>query len=360
MTFATPQLNEIKEVKSARASIHKHCWEDVDPSNPASVSRYESIASRSLELRTENIYYRKLQAKEIRDESKIGGLEKLPDAGPLRAIPNIFLRSALFKIESDKDDSIEAKAIECQSPYHIVLTGPELTQADLDVWLSMVFLGGGVKFGHEFDFSIGELLDACNRTKTGPNSKAAIDRLDNLSKAHIEITTLDDNDRPIGVLYSGFLIGRFFIEEKDGQHKRYHVEFDENLNILFLKDMYTLLDWKARQSLGRKPLCQWLHGYYSTHAEVHSHKIKYMHTLIGIKNQDLKKFKEDLISALKELPKSFIYFDCKIIKVKKEGGVEKRRTIGDQLIEITKEGSESQKNHIFLSRMSRKLDEQLK
>ena len=50
-----------------------------------------------------------------------------------------------------------------------------------------------------------------------------------------------------------------------------------------------------------KPLALWLHGFYATHAAPHALTVEYLHKLSGSQTKQLRKFKENLTQALRDL-----------------------------------------------------------
>src|SRR5438045_3525169 len=87
--------------------------------------------------------------------------------------------------------------------------------------------------------------------------RAARDR-ENLSATGVEI-----KDVRAKRLFWGSLLPRGAAEEGSAQ---YVVEINRDLAKLFDRG-FTQVDWEQRRRLRRKPLAQWLHLYYSSHAK---------------------------------------------------------------------------------------------
>ena len=70
-------------------------------------------------------------------------------------------------------------------------------------------------------------------------------------------------------------------------------------------------DFEQRQQLKRKPLAQWLHGYYASHAKPHPLKIETIRELSGSSNKQKADFKRKLRDALNDLVEvgSLLSFD---------------------------------------------------
>ena len=65
----------------------------------------------------------------------------------------------------------------------------------------------------------------------------------------------------------------------------------------------TWVDFKQRAALKRKPLAQYLHGYYSSHKNPYPVKIETIYNLSGSKNKRPTNFKIKVDLALSELVK---------------------------------------------------------
>src|SRR2546430_5815497 len=64
---------------------------------------------------------------------------------------------------------------------------------------------------------------------------------------------------------------------------------------------WTGLDWQQRRRLRRKPLALWLHAFYSTHAEPFPYSVAKLRELSGGQTAVIKRFRQNLRAALKQL-----------------------------------------------------------
>ena len=64
---------------------------------------------------------------------------------------------------------------------------------------------------------------------------------------------------------------------------------------------WTQIDWQQRQQLRGKPLALWLHGFYASHAAPYPLTVAYLHKLSGSQTKQLRKFKQNLTKALRDL-----------------------------------------------------------
>ena len=73
------------------------------------------------------------------------------------------------------------------------------------------------------------------------------------------------------------------------------------MHVLFATDQFTQIDWNIRQTLDGKPLAQWLHGFYASHAQPLPISIAKLHTLSGSEAGELWKFTQTLRKNLDHL-----------------------------------------------------------
>jgi hypothetical protein len=130
-----------------------------------------------------------------------------------------------------------------------------------------------------------------NKKNTGGNRDVLDARLSGLVATAIEVQTGPYR-------YTGNLVDEFY---KDETTREYIIRINPKLKTLFEPDQFTLIDFKTRQALEGKSLAQWLHGYYSSHAEPYPVKIETLHKLCGSETSELWKFTQNLKKALEEL-----------------------------------------------------------
>ena len=84
-----------------------------------------------------------------------------------------------------------------------------------------------------------------------------------------------------------------------------------------------------------KPLALWLHGFYASHAEPHALTVEYLHKLSGSRTKRLRKFKENLTQALRDLEAI--------------GAIKAFEIVGD-LVHVRTVPSKSQQKHLAARR----------
>jgi hypothetical protein len=215
-------------------------------------------------------------------------LPKWPDS--VRGVPNAALRSALFgAIKKGSRAYLERKEIHAQEGVHIVFTGARLDQVDLDVWETVLHAARLQKLGDECRASGYQILKMLGKTDSGAN-RNTLDRCLSRMKA----TAVDVR---VGTKYSyeGSLIDEVY---RSQETRGYIIRLNRKLIALFEADQFTQIDWSVRARLKNKPLAQWLHGYYSTHAKPHPVRLETLLKLSGSSNVDAGSAKQTMVKAL--------------------------------------------------------------
>jgi hypothetical protein len=88
--------------------------------------------------------------------------------------------------------------------------------------------------------------------------------------------------------------------EKDEFTKRYKLKLNPELAALFSQG-WTGLDWQQRRRLHGKPLALWLHAFYATHAVPFPYSVAKLRELSGSQTAAIRRFRQNLRAALKEL-----------------------------------------------------------
>lgn len=221
-----------------------------------------------------------------------------------RAIPNSFLRSALFSAVQSKDRQYQKKAILfSQNGILIRYTGQQLNQEDLTLWETLLHLIRNQPLGNICQFSAFEILKAMKLS----TSKSDYERLDcgitRLMACVVEITYRD-------IAYSRSLIESIDREKKTGL---YQIQLNLELIKLYGDSHWTAIDWEQRLKLRKKPLAQILHSYFSSHQKPYPVTLLFLQRLTGSKNKQFADFKRKVISALNELVK-IEFLDSFVIK----------------------------------------------
>ena len=248
-------------------------------------------------------------------------LDAWPEA--VRGIPNPVLRSALFgAIKRGKrafQQRVKKASVEGVTVIH---TGPQLDQADLDVWEQCLHLARTGGLGTRIQFTAGGFLKAIERGVGKSQHEWLKGAFARLSSSVVEVA---DGKRSY---FGPMLIGG----ARDDETGHYVIEMNPKIVSLFGADGWSSIEFEARRALKRQPLSQWLHGFYSSHARPFPMKVETLHRLCGSEAKLLKHFRAELRDALE--------------RMKEVTGWTWNIDDAD-LVQIAKTGTDSQQRHIM-------------
>jgi hypothetical protein len=272
---------------------------------------------------------RKKNAKRAAEEEK--NKPKPPAQLPIwpeavRAVPNSFLRSALFGVMKDGDEQmVDGLRISAQKGLSITFTGKQLTQKDLDLYEALLHVSRTLHLGNELQLSSEQLLSLQGLAKSGQNSEIQAGRMEKLRAGTLKIET-EEYTYIGGVLDSAL---------RDEETKEWRVRLNPELAKLFGEKAYTQIDFEERRALRRWSLAQWVHGFYESHAEPLPIRVETIRELCGSKTKDLHKFTTLLRRAL-----------AKVQTVMEEHDKVFEWEIRNGLLTVIRTPSKSQKKHL--------------
>jgi len=207
----------------------------------------------------------------------------------VRGVPNSVLRSALFgAIKRGKrayQDAVEKASVD---GVRVIHTGPQLDQADLDVWEQCLHLARAEGLGTRIQFAAHGFLKAIGRSTGGKDVEWLKGSLRRLMTSLVE---LQDGKKA----YAGQLLHDWARDDETGHHV---IEINPRLIQMYGSDGWTQVEWEQRRALKGQPLAQWAHGFYSTHAAPFPMKVETIHRLCSSEAARLRDFKADLKRAL--------------------------------------------------------------
>jgi len=213
-----------------------------------------------------------------------------PDA--VRALPNGFLRSALFgAIRKGPRRYMEHERIAAVDGVEILYTGKRLDQGDRGAYQGVLHISRNHGIGQKSYFTAYAMLQLLGKKYTGGNRDTLYERLFRLKAATVEV-------KQGRCTYIGSLIDEVF---KDEVTHAYVVILNEKLRALFEGNEFTLMDWMVHNELEGKYLAQWLHGFYSSHAKPYPVSIATLHKLCGSESDDIWKYAQTLRRSLDDL-----------------------------------------------------------
>lgn len=198
---------------------------------------------------------------------------------PVRAVPNGFLRSALFAVggtskgrKREHLKSVQLAAVEGMS---VRYTGERLDQNDLDVWETVLHAVRQQAMGDKCHVTAYSLLKLMGMTDTGKTRQLLSERIERLASAVVKIQC--GRYSYVGALISGAV--------HDEVTREWVIRLNPDLRPLFSPDQFTQVQWAVRQELGRNQLAKWLHGYLSSHAKPYPMKAEKLLHLAGSANK---------------------------------------------------------------------------
>ena len=147
-------------------------------------------------------------------------------------------------------------------------TGERLDQGDLDVWLTVLHLCRGSSSLRTTGYQI---LKALGFPDSGKNRETLEKRLLRLAKHTVEVK---QGTR----LYVGHLFAGAGRDEATGE---WVIDTNPRITAMLDGNNFTLVGWSVRHSLVGQQLAQWLHGFYSSHADPFPIKVETLYELSG-------------------------------------------------------------------------------
>ena len=208
---------------------------------------------------------------------------------PVRAVPNGFLRSALFgAIAKGRRRYINGEDLAAVDGVTIRYKGERLDQGDLDVWESVLHAVRLQELGSQCRVTSYALLKLMGKTDTGKNRTTLHKRIERLVANAVTV-------KQGRYTYIGGLI-RF--AAKDEETQEWVIELDEKLRPLFAGDQFTQIEWAVRHELNGQQIAQWLHGFYASHAKPFPFKVETLLKLCGSEDASATSGRQKLRKAL--------------------------------------------------------------
>lgn len=273
-------------------------------------------------------------AQKLSRKAEVIQLPQWPEM--VRGVPNGVLRSALFgAIKKGARRLMEREPIHAQDGITIYYTGARLDQGDLDVWEAVLHIARLQGLSDDCRVTAYQLLKALGKRDTGGNRAVLEKRLSRLKANGVDIHIARYG-------YEGSLIDEVY---RDKATAEYVIRLNPKLRLLFAADQFTQIDWAVRRALDGKPLAQWLHGFYASHAKPFPVRMETLLKLAGSEDasptsarQTLRKALDNTAEASKAHGQPFSY-DIR-------GGV----------VHVEKKASRSQQRHLAKKKTkSRKL-----
>lgn len=243
-----------------------------------------------------------------------------------RAVPNCFLRSALFGVvRKGNRRFLKNERINSLDGIEIYYTGERLDQGDLDVWENLLHISRLQQLGNQCRVTSYALLKLMGKTDSGKNRKVLQTQIERLRANCLTIKHKQ-------YTYIGGFINEAF---KDEETREWLIVFNPKLHSLFAYDQFTQVDWNVRRALKGKPLAQWLDGFYSSHANPFNYKVETLLMLCGSETNRIDHFRAEVRKSFEEVKKA-----------RNNEGKRFNYTIDkNDLVNVNKQPSKSQHRH---------------
>jgi hypothetical protein len=278
----------------------------------------------------------------------------------VRGGPNAILRSALFAgIHSKKrqilgtqtrpDKTPEGVAIASQDGIKITFAGTQFNQYDADVFFETLHRARRHPLETACEFKGAEFLKAIGRSCNNLSYEDLEQSLNRLRRGSID---LHWEAKGRNYVFSGSLVA-YYIRETTT--KTYKVTFAKEILTLFSPASWTQLEWDERQAIKGKPLSQWLHSYFSTHAAPFPVSVSFLHEKSGSPTTLLKHFKVELRNAFQTLETTLgwtVTWNRNLVSVSRTPSGSQMRHIGRKIARAKhlKAAKEAQQRQMALPR----------
>jgi len=237
---------------------------------------------------------------------------------PVRGGPNAVLRSSLFAgIHSKKRETIgnqtkpekplQAVTLASQDGITVKFAGRQLNQYDADVFFEALHRARHHPLETECLFTGYGFLKGIRRA---PNDLGYEDLDDSLTRLRDGRVEVHWKMHGRGFKFVGSLVSSYV---RDETTKLFKVTFAKEIKALFAPACWTQIEWEERMALRGHPLAQWLHSYYSTHADPFPVGSAFLCEKSGSKRPLMKNFRTDLKQALATLHR-VLGWECELDK----------------------------------------------
>lgn len=248
----------------------------------------------------------KEKRQKAEDEAKLLGTamqQLLPEIfEDKRAIPNCFLRGALFgMVRKGRRALVENQPIFTMSQYEVSFSGSEMDQNDLEIWDTLMYLAKNRNIDSELRIT---LYDLCQQMRLSPTQKTyerLVARVQRLQFGQVKI----NKDKK---QFGGSLINNYYIDT-DGDGKLV-IEYNKKLTPLFVDGDYTLISADIRHLLGDNQLARWLYNFYESHNQPIPFAINFIQKLCRSESEP-KEFKRLLKNASELVKKAHLAVNLK-------------------------------------------------
>lgn len=301
-----------------------------EPKTRSTAKLTEKTRRRADEFKTAKNESPKNQQKQKNQELTVISYKSFPNLpGTLGAIPNLFLRSALFGISSNEKLFLREKIL-APAGYEIYISGNQLTVNDLQ-YLDVLFSLSNEN--ERCSFTYYQFLKLMGKTDCRNNYRLLKIFFSKVISNAIEI--VDKNKTNLG--YEGSIISDKVTNESTGQVV---VFLNPRLRKLFQPTAFTFMFRPVAEELRGQPLAYWIFAFYSTHASPFPYRVETIYALCRSDSKSVASFTQCLKKSLDKIKIAHEKFNKKFDWI-----------IEDGLLKVNKSASRSQNKHLMKKRM---------
>jgi hypothetical protein len=214
-----------------------------------------------------------------------------------RAIPNCFLRGALFgMVRKGRRTLVKDEPIFTMSQYEVSFSGEHLDQNDLELWDTLIYLAKTRNIKNELRIT---LYDLCKQIRISPTKTAYDAIVARTRRLKFGMVVIKTGAKEFG----GSMINNYYIDS-DGDGKLV-IEYNKKLTPLFSDNDYTLISADIRHLLGDNQLARWLYNFYESHRDPLPFAINFIQKLCRSQTEP-KDFKRKLKNSLELVKKAHL------------------------------------------------------
>lgn len=230
----------------------------------------------------------------------------------MRTMPNHLARSSLFApVARGRKRELQGEALTSRADAQIKFWGPQLDEAQSDVWMQAMYAASKVPIGAEVVINRSQFLVSIGRDKGKSQYEWLKRAMNALHRSVIEITVRSPDGR-VRRMDSLSMISGFTLDEPTGT---YVLSIDKRWRALYGSDQFALIDWKKRLAFGtQQDMAKSLQRLIAT-----SNEARQRYNLEWLKHRlastaALPNFRRSLKKALAELERLDVIRDSSIEK----------------------------------------------
>lgn len=230
----------------------------------------------------------------------------------MRSMPNHLARSSLFApVARGRKRELQGEPLASRADAQIKFWGPQLDEAQADVWMQAMYAASKVALGAEVVINRSQFLHSIGRDNGKSQYEWLKRAMNGLHRSVVEITVRSPDGR-VKRMDSLSMISGFTLDEPTGT---YILSIDRRWRALYGSDQFALIDWKKRLAFGaQQDMAKSLQRLIAT-----SNEERQRYNLVWLQQRlastaSLPNFRRSLKKALAELERLEVIRDSALEK----------------------------------------------